>query len=157
MWRSVAPRGDNCRVVGRRCFWYSGPNIFDSTETHGYSRSDYRRQISTDPWGDVVYVSCDYDSSEYTAYDGGDLSIINFQVGGTAAYYGPDDLLYCAAISATATGTDFWVMDPTTNTILREYTVIDDIDHRQFDFSGDGLWAITRSNNNDALTFTAID
>jgi len=132
-------------------------DTFDSTETHSISRSNYRGHISTDPWGDVVYASCDYDASEYTAYDGNDLTTIYYQLGGTSAHYGPDDLLYCVAISDTATGTDFWVMDPANSTILREFTVTGDIDRRQFDFSGDGLWAVTKSADHNVLTFTAID
>ena len=71
--------------------------------------------------------------------------------------YGPDGLLYCVTTYERLTGTDFWVMDPATSTILREFSVDGHIDHHQFDFSGDGLWAITKSDDHNVLTFTAIE
>ena len=145
-----------------RLLWkYSAlDDIFAGIETHTRRLSGMARFIASDPWADVVYRWCDYETGDTATISGSDLTILNQTLDPDAVPgHFEDGLLFCFRDQSASNDNrpDFWTLDPTTNTILGEFDVPDFIDPRSFEVSSDGHWVITKSDDGQNLNFTAID
>jgi len=137
-------------------------SAIDDTVTVDFSHSRgataYARGFASNYDGSKLYRACWYGDNTIEVYDGNDLSTVSTISSGTngGAILGPNNTLYCARYYSFSTGSDIWEVDLNTGSIINEYNVTGDINERLFTLSGDGKRFISRSNNQQTLTFTTM-